>query len=351
MEAPPFSEYLGMRLVRRDPEAAEVELDLGPQHLNRRGVAHGGVVMSLLDSALGLAVIAAIPEEWWCATISLDTSFLAGAGPGTLTASGRVTRRGRKVAYASGEARDASGKLVATAQGAWHLWPHRPSGPVAAGPGRIDVLPGGDPLTVSKILAVGRNYAEHVREMGAPPDRPPVFFLKPPSALTGPGRVTLPRGRGDVHHELELVVAIGARARDVSPEEALDHVLGYGVGLDLTLRDEQSGAKERGEPWSLSKGFDQAAPVSAIAPRDAVGDVSDLEMSLDVNDERRQHDRTSRMLRSVPELVSYLSGFMTLERGDLVFTGTPAGVGPLEPGDRVVATIERVGALEIEVSA
>ena len=126
MQAPPFNTYLGIRVERKQAGTASASLDLAAQHLNRRGVAHGGVVSALLDSALGAAVISAMPQEWWCATTSLSCQFIEGAGTGCLTATGSVLRRGRKIAFAAGEVRDDRNRLIATAQGTWHLWPHRP---------------------------------------------------------------------------------------------------------------------------------------------------------------------------------------------------------------------------------
>ena len=206
-------------------------------------------------------------------------------------------------------------------------------------------------VTVGKIVAVGRNYAKHVEEMNAPPGRP-VLFLKPATALVEDGgEVAIPAGAGSMHHEVELVVVIGATGKSIPAERALDHVLGYAVGLDLTLRDLQGEAKERGEPWCVAKGFDGSAPVSAVVPRDDVGDGSGLEITLDVNGERRQTGNTSQMLRPVPELIAAVSRWFTLEPGDLVFTGTPHGVGPVVPGDRLEAKIERVGSLHVSVAA
>jgi 2-keto-4-pentenoate hydratase/2-oxohepta-3-ene-1,7-dioic acid hydratase in catechol pathway len=217
--------------------------------------------------------------------------------------------------------------------------------------GRVVVRGTGEALRVGKIIGVGRNYADHVVEMGAPRGAPPVIFLKPPSALLGGGGVLrIPTSFGQVHHEVELVVVIGEGGKAIDPARALDHVLGYAVGLDLTLRDLQSAAKKRGEPWALAKGFDGSAPVSLVAPREEVGDGSGLAISLDVGGERRQRGNTSQMLHGVADLVAHVSSWMTLERGDLLFTGTPAGVGPLRPGDRIEARIERVGRLELVVA-
>ncbi len=352
MEVPPFNRYLGAEVVCGDERRSEVVLELAPHHLNRRGVAHGGVISSLLDSALGAAVIASIPQEWWCATTSLSTQFLEGAGRGRLTATGRLLRRGRAVAFAAGEVHDEKGRLIATATGSWHLWPYKPGRRQAPGGPYLTVKNEGGWIRAGKILAVGRNYAAHNVEMGAAADAAPVFFFKPASALVHDGcSIACPAGAGSLHHEVELVVAIGGAGKAIPEEHALDHVLGYAVGLDMTLRDLQSQAKQRGDPWSLAKGFDGAAPVSAIAPRDQVGDGSGLAIALDVNGEARQRGNTSQMTRTVPELIAHLSKWITLERGDLIFTGTPAGVGPVFPGDRLEARIERVGALRVTVAS
>lgn len=348
MPAPPFNTYLGIRVERREAGAASASLELAPHHLNRRGVAHGGIVSTLLDSALGAAVISSMPQEWWCATTSLSCQFIGGAGEGRLTATGSVLRRGRRIAFATGEVRDDRERLIATAQGTWHLWPQRPgAAPPAAG--TVVVRETGECLRVGKIVAVGRNYAAHAAEMGTP-GAPPVFFLKPASSLVRDvDSVPIPTSAGEVHHEVELVVVIGKPGRAIAAERALEHVLGYAVGLDLTLREVQAAAKERGEPWALAKGFDGAAPLSAVVQRGEIGDASGLAISLEVNGERRQSANTDQMIRGVPEIVAHASRWMTLERGDLLFTGTPAGVGPLRPGDRVVAQIEKIGRLSIVI--
>lgn len=350
MKIPPFNSWLGADLIRREDGEAEIALDLAPHHLNRRGVAHGGVVCSLLDTALGAAVISSMPPEWWCATTSLQIQFIAGCGEGRLVASGRVVRRGRRVAFARGEVRDGRDKIVASAEGAWHLWPHHPGLERAQEGAYVALRGSGQRLAVGKIVAVGRNYAAHRAEMGAPASGPPVLFMKPPSAIVHDGgTVELPQGAGEVHHEVELVVVIGERGRSIPVESAPDHVLGYAVGLDMTLRDVQSEAKKKGEPWLVAKGFDTSAPVSLVAPASDVGDGSGLEITLEVNGERRQASNTSNMQRSVAELIAYASRTMTLERGDLLFTGTPEGVGPVQTGDVLEARIEKVGALRIEV--
>jgi len=351
MELPRFVAYLGIQVERTGDGESVAHLEIGSHHRNRRGVVHGGVVSSLLDTALGAAVISAIPKEWWCATTSLSVEFLEGAREGRLVATGRVLRKGGRVAFAGGEVRDSRGRLVATAQGSWHLWPYLP-GVMRPGPLAHVVLRGtGERVRVGKILAVGRNYAHHIAEMGAPKDSLPVLFLKPPTALIHDGgTVRVPTDAGQVHHEVELVVAMGSGGRAIAEADALDHVLGYAVGLDMTLRDLQSAAKAKGEPWTLAKGFDTSAPVSLVAPREEVGDGSGLNLSLAVNGATRQEASTSSMIHSVAVLVSYASERMTLERGDLIFTGTPAGVGPVEPGDVLEARLEKVGSIKVCVA-
>jgi 2-keto-4-pentenoate hydratase/2-oxohepta-3-ene-1,7-dioic acid hydratase in catechol pathway len=215
---------------------------------------------------------------------------------------------------------------------------------------RVHLLDDGERLRVGKILAVGRNYAKHIDEMNAPRTGHPVIFLKPSTALVGDGgKVPLPREAGQVHHEVELVVVVGERGKTIPAERALDHVLGYAVGLDMTLRDIQTEAKRLGNPWCVSKGFDGSAPVSAVARRETVGDGSGLEIELDVNGEPRQLGNTSQMLYNVAELIAHVSRWFTLERGDLLFTGTPAGVGLVAPGDLLQARLERVGSLTVTV--
>jgi uncharacterized protein (TIGR00369 family) len=350
VRVPPFNKYLGIEVTRMEAGVAEAHLDLGPHHLNNRGVVHGGVLAALLDTAIGAAVISAIPKEWWCATTSLSVQFLEGAQEGRLTARGRVLRKGRRVAFAGGDVYDAEQRHVASAQGSLHLWPYLPEMDRPSSEPFVIARGSGERIRVGKILAVGRNYAEHVREMGWHEAAPPMLFLKPPSAIVHDGGVVrVPPDMGEVHHEVELVVVIGRTGRAIAEAEALDHVLGYAVGLDMTLRDAQSAAKAKGEPWAISKGFDTSAPVSVVAPRDEVGDGSGLRLTLDVNGARRQEADTSAMVHGVPGLVAFASRLMTLEHGDLIFTGTPAGVGPVRPGDLLEAGLEKVGTLSVRV--
>ena len=203
---------------------------------------------------------------------------------------------------------------------------------------------------VRRIFCVGRNYAEHAREMGHDPDRePPFFFMKPATAIAQDGAtLAYPVGSKDVHHEIELVVAIGAKARDVPVERALVHVWGYGVGLDMTRRDLQGEAKKLGRPWEMGKAFDESAPCGALRPASEIGHPERGAIWLDVNGERRQTGDIAQQIWKVPEQIAYLSRLVTLLPGDLIFTGTPAGVGPVQRGDRLVGHVEGVGELAIQ---
>ncbi|MFN3595697.1 MAG: fumarylacetoacetate hydrolase family protein [Rubricoccaceae bacterium] len=216
-------------------------------------------------------------------------------------------------------------------------------------------IPGvGDAVRPGKILCIGRNYAEHVREMGDVAGLPaePVVFLKPSTALVADGgEVVLPRQSSEVHHELEIVAAIGRGGRDIAEADALRHVAGYALGLDLTARDLQARAKEARGPWSIAKGFDTFAPVGPFVPARAVPDVQAVELSLFVNGERRQHGSSAQMLFPVARLVAYLSSVFTLEPGDLVFTGTPEGVGPVRDGDRLEAVSPALPPLRVSARA
>jgi len=192
-----------------------------------------------------------------------------------------------------------------------------------------------------KILAVGRNYADHAREMQAPAE--PVIFMKPLTALRFPGEeVALPRDRGSVHHELELVVLLGSGGSRLAPAEASGRVAAYGLGLDLTLRDVQARAKAAGGPWTLAKGFDGALPLGPLVPAARIADPTALAFHLEVNGEVRQRGKAADMLLPVADLLAYISGWITLEAGDLVLTGTPSGVGPLVPGDEALMVLDGI---------
>ncbi|BAD86061.1 2-hydroxyhepta-2,4-diene-1,7-dioate isomerase, FAA hydrolase family [Thermococcus kodakarensis KOD1] len=207
-------------------------------------------------------------------------------------------------------------------------------------------------LRPSKIVALAKNYAEHAKEMESDVPEKPIFFLKPPSALIGPGDpIILPRMSKRVDHEVELAVIIGKRAKRVPAEKAIDYVMGYTIMLDITARDLQAEARKKGLPWTIAKGFDTFAPVGPRVVDRRELKVEDLEIGLKVNGELRQLGRTSQMVFKVPELIEYISSVMTLEPGDIIATGTPAGVGPLRHGDHIEAWIEGIGKVEFDVLA
>jgi len=204
---------------------------------------------------------------------------------------------------------------------------------------------------VRRIWCVGRNYAAHAREMGSDPDRdPPFFFQKPTDAIVQDGdAIPYPPGTGNLHYEIELVVAIGKAGFEISVDDALDHVFGYAVGLDMTRRDLQNAAKETGRPWEMGKSFDHSAPCSEIQPASAIGHPDSGAIWLKVNGAFKQQGDIADMIWNMPESIAYLSGLMRLEAGDLIYTGTPGGVGPVRPGERLEGEIEGVGTLTVTV--
>ncbi|HIH72398.1 MAG TPA: fumarylacetoacetate hydrolase family protein [Thermococcaceae archaeon] len=204
----------------------------------------------------------------------------------------------------------------------------------------------------SKIICLGRNYAEHARELGHEIPKEPVIFLKPPSALIGPDQtIILPRRSNRVDHEVELAVIIGKRGKNIPREKAMDYVLGYTILMDITARDLQAEAKKKGLPWTVAKGFDTFAPIGPRVVDKREINVDDLEIGLKVNGEIKQLSRTSKMIFKIDEIIEYVSSIMTLEKGDIIATGTPEGVGPLRHGDVVEAWIEGIGVLREEVLA
>lgn len=208
----------------------------------------------------------------------------------------------------------------------------------------------GKSITVGKILCLGSNYAEHAKEMKAEVPRAPVVFLKPATALLHDGEyVVLPPFSSELHHEVEMVIVIGKEGKNVPIRAAYEYVAGYAVGLDMTLRDVQDQAKKKGLPWSVAKGFDTSAPVSTILRKELIDDPHNLDISLKVNGQIRQHSNTSKMVFRVHDAVSYLSGVFTLEPGDLIFTGTPEGVSRVVPGDMLEATLDKVGSLRVSI--
>lgn len=216
----------------------------------------------------------------------------------------------------------------------------RPSLPVA---GRAERFP------VGRIYCVGRNYADHAREMGHDPDRePPFFFMKAADSIVQDNAVlAYPVGSRDVHHEIELVVAIGKGGRNITVDKALEHVWGYGIGLDMTRRDIQGEAKKMGRPWEMGKSFDESAPVSALRAASEIGHPARGAITLRVNGVLRQQGDLAMQVWNVPEQIAYLSSLITLQPGDLIFSGTPAGVGPIQPGDKLEGHIDGVGDLTV----
>ena len=197
---------------------------------------------------------------------------------------------------------------------------------------------------------VGRNYAEHAREMGVNPGtEPPVFFSKPASALVSDSTVDYPEDTESLHHEVELVVLLAGGGRHLDPEECSERIFGYAVGIDLTRRDVQARAKQAGHPWEMSKGFDQSAPVGLIMPAEQWSPEPDAIIELQVNGMVRQQAVLGDMIWSVNDLIARLSQDVTLQPGDLVFTGTPAGVAALDPGDRVLARIDDLAPVELTI--
>lgn len=202
---------------------------------------------------------------------------------------------------------------------------------------------------VHRIYCIGRNYADHAKEMGAQAvsRANPVFFMKPADAIvTGGGDIPYPPATQELHHEVEMVVALAKGGRDIDAARALECVFGYGVGLDLTRRDLQAAMKAKGLPWDVAKGFDASAPVSALRAAADSGHPAHAQLSLAVNGEVRQHTDIADMIFGVPEIIAELSKLFELKAGDLVFTGTPAGVGPLARGDRIHAELAGIATLE-----
>lgn len=203
---------------------------------------------------------------------------------------------------------------------------------------------------VLRVFCVGRNYAEHAVEMGHDPDRePPFFFMKPAVAVVpNGGRLPFPPATDDLHHEIEMVVALGDGGAEIGVDDALRHVFGYTVGLDMTRRDLQAQAKEMGRPWDMGKGFDRSAPMSSLRRADEIGHPDTGAIRLRVNGELRQEGDLAQQIWKVPETIAYLSTLVELRPGDLIMTGTPKGVGRVVPGDVLEGEIEGVGELRIE---
>lgn len=223
-----------------------------------------------------------------------------------------------------------------------YLFPPPPTPALAIG--GSDLL-----FPVRRIWCVGRNYAEHAREMGHDPNRePPFFFAKPADAIVPSGStLAYPMATEDLHHEIELVVAIWRGGVEIEPDRALEHVFGYAVGLDMTRRDRQGEAKRLSRPWECGKAFDESAPMSPLMPAERIGHPSRGAITLAVNGTVRQSGDLAQQIWSVPETIAHLSRLVSLRPGDLIMTGTPAGVGAVHPGDRLEGRIEGIGELVI----
>jgi fumarylpyruvate hydrolase len=220
-------------------------------------------------------------------------------------------------------------------------------------PALVPVLGGGS-FPVRRVYCVGRNYAEHAQEMGYTGREPPFFFLKPadavvPVPLGETGHIAYPPLTQDLHHEVELVVAIGRGGRCIPATQAAQHIYGYAVGLDMTRRDLQAQMKKQGRPWCIGKAFDQSAPMGPIVPRVQTGPLTAGSISLQVNDQPRQRGDLSQLIWSVDETIEQISQAWALEPGDLIFTGTPAGVGAVQRGDLMQAEIAGRPVLRVQV--
>ena len=203
---------------------------------------------------------------------------------------------------------------------------------------------------VRRVYCIGRNYAAHAVEMGHDPDRePPFFFQKNPDNLDPSGVFPYPARSTDVHHEVELAVALGSGGTDIAIETALGHVFGYAVCIDMTRRDLQSEAKQLGRPWEIGKAFERSAPIMPLAPATAIGHPSRGRVALTVNGTLRQEGDLDQMIWKVPEMIGYLSNYFELAAGDIILSGTPSGVGPVARGDVIEAQIEGLDGLTVKV--
>jgi fumarylpyruvate hydrolase len=220
----------------------------------------------------------------------------------------------------------------------------------------VPVVPvvGGGGFPVHRIYCVGRNYAEHAQEMGHSGREPPFFFLKPadtvvPVAEGSTGRIDYPPMTSNFHHEVELVVALKSGGRDIPAAQAAQHIFGYAVGLDMTRRDLQNEMKKQGRPWSIGKGFEQSAPIGPLQRLEATGELKSGAITLAVNGQPRQKGDLADLIWNVAETIEHLSKAWTLRAGDLIYTGTPAGVGAVVRGDMMEAVIAGIGSLKVQV--
>lgn len=226
-----------------------------------------------------------------------------------------------------------------------------PAAPVA-----VPIAGSQDLFPVRRVYCVGRNYAAHAREMGFDPDRePPFFFCKPADAVVPVSEgstlsLPYPPETSNLHYEIELVAAIGKGGANISADEALQHVWGYAVGLDMTRRDLQMKMREAGRPWELGKAFDQSAPIGPLHPAQSVHGIEQAGIWLQVNGADRQRSDIGKLIWSIAETIAYLSKYFRLEAGDLIYTGTPEGVGPVVRGDRMVGGVDGLGTLSVQMA-
>jgi fumarylpyruvate hydrolase len=215
----------------------------------------------------------------------------------------------------------------------------------------VPVADSDDRFPVRRIYCIGRNYAAHALEMGSDLREPPFFFLKPSDAVVPGDDTTIPYPpkTSNFHYEGELVVAIGKGGKDIPEESANDHIYGYGLGLDMTRRDLQGAARDKGRPWDMGKGFDKSAPCGTITPASKIGHPDKGTIWLKVNGEERQTGDLSDMIWNVPESIAYLSGLVELQSGDLIYTGTPEGVGAVVSGDVIEVHVDGVGDLKVTI--
>jgi len=222
-------------------------------------------------------------------------------------------------------------------------------------PVALDVAGGDAKIAVRRVYCVGRNYAAHAREMGFDPDRePPFFFCKPADAVVPVAQgetldLAYPARTTNYHYEAELVAVVGKAGVDIPVERALDHIYGYAVGLDMTRRDLQMKMREMGRPWEIGKAFDRSAPIGPVHRASEVGHIERGAIELSVDGQTRQSSDVSKLIWSVAETIADLSTFFRLEPGDLIYTGTPEGVGPVQRGELMIAAVERLGELRVRV--
>jgi len=225
-----------------------------------------------------------------------------------------------------------------------------PASPVA-----VPIAGSQDSFPVRRVYCVGRNYAAHAREMGFDPDRePPFFFCKPADAVVPVAEgstlsLPYPPETANLHYEIELVAAIGKGGANISVDEALQHVYGYAVGLDMTRRDLQNDMKKQGRPWDIGKSFEQSAPIGPLHPAQSVKDIEKAGIWLQVNGADKQRSDIGKLIWSIAETIAYLSKYFRLEAGDLIYTGTPEGVGPVVRGDRMVGGVDGLGTLSVQM--